>query len=151
MTRGENLRAPMPIDESRVLRPAVCPKQKHPARLIVSLIRLNCFLARSRVNDITRNPTKGYGHAGPFESRPRETLVLILSRCRFLFLQPSGAANSRHTSDVVEKTSNSVAREIMLTGTTFKDSKTGINACDNSLNFSPDRIAEKNTVPLNPR
>lgn len=31
--------------------------------LIVPLIRLNCFLARSRENDIVRNPTKGYGHA----------------------------------------------------------------------------------------
>lgn len=34
-----------------------------PARLIVPLIRLNCFLARSRENDTARNPTKGYGHA----------------------------------------------------------------------------------------
>jgi len=43
------------------VRPAVCPRL--PARLIVPLIRLNCFLARSCENDITRNPTRGYRHA----------------------------------------------------------------------------------------
>jgi len=33
------------------------------ARLIVPLIRLNCFLARSRENDTVRNPTRGYEYA----------------------------------------------------------------------------------------
>lgn len=63
-------------EKSLSVRPAVCPKP--PAYLIVSLIRLNCFLARSRENDITRNPTKGYGHAARLIARARETLLLIL-------------------------------------------------------------------------
>jgi len=52
------------------VRPAVCPRL--PARLIVPLIRLNCFLARSRENDITRNPTRGYRHVARVLARARD-------------------------------------------------------------------------------
>jgi len=52
------------------VRPAVCPRL--PARLIVPLIRLNCFLARSCENDITRNPTRDYRHAARILARARD-------------------------------------------------------------------------------